>query len=1225
MRSGYHYIRGGDCSKFQHSSYVGTLLSPHDIKGTPVSVVPPENGIKNNMVAIQLPGPAQLQQGYAHSKQHFKGLHCHPKSQSSILDCGFQPPIPGDSACYSQGSRNQISRDGNGHLFSSTRVSKSVYNTSYQQQVCSRSLSREKVLPVGELEPPTDDEILDFVAKRVRYFGSLTKYVPSKKLCNRDSPLQSDPISPKVDCFSHLPKTSASDRKYMGRQTLSNAVNEECTAAVGPALEEDSSKDSKSFAVLLPKSKGIDDCSASASEKHSKEHPRKMKKVPATCTREKDGRPVVAAAVPEMTCEEMTEKQSSLIFNGSPSEEQKSFSLNIKTYFGDKSQLPGVTSVLSENKTFGQASLIENQQCTTLYSPVDTLTIHNVWSIPTNQSEGHSSQTSYEGPRKDAGSTRLQTDTENKEFYFPTASEDIMKDESPHIDDMTAETSSTTPDPNDKQSSFENEGAGLKDDVTDDYEGDYEDDDDEDDDMLFIPLTISDVKFEHQDQESQEKDGLDGGETEDQERQCDPNPNHYPSPKPLLAMKEFDTIESFLQAVNSKKIQMELVELIMDSEEEGHTPHNRRVSSDSCKTDDSCDYPLESDNKCLPLSRSLFGKKTDASVPEGKANEVTNVQQGHTRSLEGSGCMQICTSTTEEEDCSKAPTNGQNISNNNDIIIIQSDSEDDVEQNYQKKPKRKKLFTSSSEDSDSSTCNRPKTHLSKTVGSRCETSEENSTKKRRISADSPIRQSKCHDAPFEEGMQNACSDLLHSEEMNGQLGGSTESVIVIDSDTEDDDQNKEPSGNTFICSGSDDGDRRCVEQKRQSPLTVKSGNGSAKDIRREARQSSPDLSQSLNQSMLHDAPQKTNRHDSDSDSDVINKIHCHKRRVKFKRIVSSESEESDDETVDSLCGAANEKSKKNSLSSKDPKVKKPQSLNKKANSTSGSKSVIPRSVVEKPNRHHKLFKESNNDRQVKDGTPKTSTASSKKTDSVDKNTLDLPKPKRANDGPHTTKHNVQANVKKPTIFSRQHSLPGQKCTSTSVRKKPSKARRSSAGSRDLTPSGETPASSNHPASKQSIYTPRQSLSTSKLRCSVSCGNRSTMNHPVNPTKCPSPTSATMETSARKRLTKEMEVFIPIGNELNKKLKETKSTLGMEDDVTTGTLPSRHNRAPIQRQNSKSATPLMKRTKFDAVQLTKARIRDTPKEQGNYDCEGYKWSEKPTVTKPIQGLSRKKKL
>ncbi|KAI4802863.1 hypothetical protein KUCAC02_006435 [Chaenocephalus aceratus] len=1210
MRSGYHYIRGGDCSKFQHSSYVGTLLSPHDdIKETP-SVVPPENGIKNNMVAIQLPGelgvahgPAQLQQGYAHSKQHFKGLHCHPKSQSSILDCGFQPHIPGDSACYSQGSRNQISRDENVNHFSSTHVSsylgniaKSVYITSYQQKVCSRSVSRDKVLPVGELEPPTDDDIRDYIAERVRYFETISKRVPSEKRCNRDSPLQSGPISPKIDCFSHLPKTCAS------------------VPAVGPALEEDSSKGSKAFAVLLPKSKGIDDCSASASEKHSKEHPRKMKKVPATCTREEDGRPVVAAAVPEMTCEEMTEKQSSLIFNGSPSEEQKSFSLNIKTYFGDKSQLPGVsrapkhtmeretskvalkpveavgldslcdmnddsgdpqiklTSVLSENKCFGQASLIENQQCTMLYSAVDTLKIHNVWSISTNQSEGHSSQTSYEGPRKDAGSTRLQTDSsialsENKVDYFPTASEDIMKAESPHIDDMTAETSSTTPNPNDKQSSFENEGAGLKD-VTD------EEDDDDDDDMLFIPITISDVTFE--DQESQEKDGLDGGETEDQERQYDPNSNHYP--KPVQAcnstlMKEFETIESFLKAVNSKKIQVKLVgtpAFEMDSEGEGwcHTPHKRRRPSNSSETEDSCDYPFESDNKHLPLSRSLLGKK--------------------------------------------------NISNNKDTIIIQSDSEDDVEQ---KKPKRKKLFTSSSEDSDSSTCSRPKTHSSETVGSRCETSEENPTKKRRLSADSPTRQSKCHDAPFEERMQNACSDLLHSEEMNGQLGGSTESVIVIDSHTEDDDQNTEPSGNTFICSGSDDSDHRCVEQKRQSPLTVKSGNGSAKDILREVRPSSADLSQSLNQSMLHDAPQKTNGHDSD----VIKKRHYHKRRVTSKRIVSSESEESDDETVDSLCGAGNEKSKNNSLSSKDPKEKQPQSLNKKANSTSGSKSVIPRSVVEKPNQHHKLFKEFNNDRQVKDCTPKSSTASSKKTDSVNKNTLDLPKPKRANDGPHTTKHNVQANVKKNTIFSRQHSLPGQKCTSTSVSEKQSKARRSSAGSRYLSPSGETPASSNHPASKQSIYTPRDNLSTLRLRRSVSCGERSTMNHPVNPTKCPSPTSATMETSARKRLTKEMELFIPIGNELSKKLKKTKSTLGMEDDVTTGTLPSRHNRAPIQRQNSKSATPLMKRTKFDAVQLTKARIRDTPKEQDNYDCEGYKWSEKPTVTKPIQGLSRKRKM
>ncbi|KAK5849158.1 hypothetical protein PBY51_008821 [Eleginops maclovinus] len=106
----------------------------------------------------------------------------------------------------------------------------------------------------------------------------------------------------------------------------------------------------------------------------------------------------------------------------------------------------------------------------------------------------------------------------------------------------------------------------------------------------------------------------------------------------------------------------------------------------------------------------------------------------------------------------------------------------------------------------------------------------------------------------------------------------------------------------------------------------------------------------------------------------------------------------------------------------------------------------------------------------------------------------------------------------------------------------------------------------------------------------------------------------------------MAEFIPIPRQKKKPEPKVKKSLpGMEDDLTTGTLPIHHNRAPKRRQNSKSATPLMKRTKLDAVQLTKARIRDSPKEQGNYGGEGYKWSEKPPVTPTIQGFGRKTKL
>ncbi|GLD48016.1 uncharacterized protein AKAME5_000206600 [Lates japonicus] len=60
-------------------------------------------------------------------------------------------------------------------------------------------------------------------------------------------------------------------------------------------------------------------------------------------------------------------------------------------------------------------------------------------------------------------------------------------------------------------------------------------------------------------------------------------------------------------------------------------------------------------------------------------------------------------------------------------------------------------------------------------------------------------------------------------------------------------------------------------------------------------------------------------------------------------------------------------------------------------------------------------------------------------------------------------------------------------------------------------------------------------------------------------------------------------------------------------------PSHYDRAPRRRHDShESETPLMKRSKFEAIQRTKARNQNTPTEQRYCVGVGYKWSEKPTA-------------
>ncbi|XP_049891998.1 serine-rich adhesin for platelets-like isoform X3 [Epinephelus moara] len=298
-----------------------------------------------------------------------------------------------------------------------------------------------------------------------------------------------------------------------------------------------------------------------------------------------------------------------------------------------------------------------------LNSSLDKTQIQNVVSIPMNHSEWLSTQTSCEDLGEDTGCVDSQTDlsmslSEAKKHAPPYESEGeeafstdtvknplyedisdndmpqldtklpnlehwevsslacsenpiyeyISEDESQQIEYISGETSSPTqaPEPNVKQSPFENEAYGLvqgqalmtTDIISDEelipkkqvspeiealivaqqysntdpgFEGrlcpkydseqqenhsiscspypilkDGEETDDEmDDDWLIIPIVVSDLNFEahEQDQDSPQENVLDVWETGEQERQCDTSPTHWPSPNPEASA--FSPLEIF--------------------------------------------------------------------------------------------------------------------------------------------------------------------------------------------------------------------------------------------------------------------------------------------------------------------------------------------------------------------------------------------------------------------------------------------------------------------------------------------------------------------------------------------------------------------------------------------------------------------------------------------------------------------------------------------------------
>ncbi|XP_031696146.1 uncharacterized protein LOC116378412 isoform X3 [Anarrhichthys ocellatus] len=940
-----------------------------------------------------------------------------------------------------------------------------------------------------------------------------------------------------------------------------------------------------------------------------------MLKVAATCTKNEDESPWVITAVPGVTWDDMREKQPTLMFNHSLSQEEyKSHLLYSNKNLDDIDQVPGASwalnhmterekedtalktvetvgldsaqgmadvsedpqtkssSVASGNRTFG-FSLIENrnakkkksiedpQHCgvtrkeahSELNSSVGEILIHNVLSIPTNQSEWQSSQKIRDCAREDAGSAHSQSNLSivpaNKLQKHAPLCESKVEEAHPPYEDVSDDDMSqlATELPNTEHGEFNSPACLQYEDISEAesqteskvvnpsvscspssvLNNEVETDDEMDDDYLVIPISIFNLKYEPEDdQDSPETIVSEGGETGVQERQC---PTHCPFSNLALAtafppVLVFDTQECFLQAVQCENmIEVELgispLEHEMDSEGDVQTPQKRRVSVDgcetvdSCETEDSCDYSSASERNFLTVSREMLSKssapvplETDDSTSEkeGEGNETKNLQKDQTRGVDKLRSMQKPRQPFQAEArCAKRVSLKRE-----DVIIIDSDTEDEDDQK-KAKIKRNRLHSSGgSEDSG-------------------------------------------NDTQFREATADACSDLFHSG----------------------------------------------------PPIEVTG----------------------VSEHVLHNTNRQTTskrRVDKHHSNEVVKNGHFKKMKAVAEGIFSSGSEDSSDdlfatnsrpiESVDRLCRTANAKPPKKQLSSGDSPEKQAQSVRKVADSHLNLNPVIPRFVAESSGAKGrlKLLKEPVVHTQGKDRTlsPETSTASSKKAKSCEKNKAHLnrnekvqfPTPEPANNRNQGIKNNVWANVQKRAMVSRLLSLPMQEGPSTSFNSLSAtggQLRQSAVSSRGLSPSE---AFSSLP------YDPREQSVPPKLQRSYS--NPSTLKHP--PTKGP---ASTMQLNATGNAKVQVNSNHPIRRDGN--------------NLRPG--PSHHDRAggvraPRKRHNShKPATSLMKRATNDAKQWTKAINRVSHKERRHSVGEGYKWSEKSTA-KPTKGSSMDEK-
>lgn len=741
------------------------------------------------------------------------------------------------------------------------------------------------------------------------------------------------------------------------------------------------------------------------------------------------------------------------------------------------------SSVPSQNK-ISEPTFTENQEkknqiahCKLNSSTVNQ--IHNVLSVTTNQINQLCNQTSYEVAREDLCSVCPQTDVrialsennvkeqaslfegEGKEGSYvrflkdpkyedisdnedmpqldtklPVPErgdlsvairfedlqyEDISEDENSQTGNMTLERTLLTQAPESEK--YVHVQVLEDEDETDDEMGD---------DWIVIPIEISGLRFEPENEycKNQEKvvpiDGASGDKT-----QLDPGPTHRDCNRPAPALSSqievFDTRESFLKAqgvqfpsICEVALGCQATEYEVDALGE---PQNKRDlasdTEDSSQTEDSYDYSSGSELNFMTPSRKSWNKglAADEKKVEGE------VEQKLEQLIQAEAASKPVQQNTNGQKTSKIAT-----------IIIDSDTEDESDQNCKKKAESKGWF-SDSDSNEHSHCSQQKRHSPGIVGSRSGTVKK--FRKKKLN---------CTEKNGQLIKTKGASDHVQ-QNIQKSSKNETYDIVILDSDS---DQNcNEVNGRRLFSSGSAEGDDApCVQQRKHSAETV--DGKTAKEKLREAQLSSTGSSlpqhkselcysrikkatQDARSDLSHGTEKKRQLVEAKSDSGHVqlktNRPRIPEQRENAKRRLSSRSEDNDDalfaiksrhsaETVDSICQTTNKKPKTTRLSSEVQK-KQPQSVEKEVDSTLGLNPLMPRLVNQQssqPMEGLKLLQctvrmEGDDKTQV----PKTPTETCKKTAGTalhshrnKKVRFETP----ANDGTHLTKNMVQAIVEK---------------------------------------------------------------------------------------------------------------------------------------------------------------------------------------------------------------------
>lgn len=460
---------------------------------------------------------------------------------------------------------------------------------------------------------------------------------------------------------------------------------------------------------------------------------------------------------------------------------------------------------------------------------------------------------------------------------------------------------------------------------------------------------------------------------------------------------------------------------------------------------------------------------------------------------------------------------------------------------------------------------------------------------------------------------------VHSEAKE-QKSPKDDVIIILDSDLEDENDqngNKKTEWKEF-CSSDKSGDEECSPQRTRSPETADSEceisnviQATSEKNRRPSADTAAPYHPSKQDAQLRGVTQEANS-EQQADTEGSSEHDQHHRLQNQAEdsiiILDSDTEEESDQDEQGLrakmqatesdgetSGTVQEKARKTRPPSLDSVCEPPSKLHyieggsehfqheadrpERSEVSTGTKGMLSSvsndsgTEVQKFSKPTKLLTCLKRSR-VHSTSPEVPTAGSVK-DKQRMNTSEKQgsafKPKHGKDGRHSATHRVSTDVARPSLASGQI-LPCQESPSTS------------AGYSSFT--------------NGRIFIARQSSASSQDASQAGAASTSTSGQPVPPTAGPS--YHIQKLSAKTQVTRDwQDSFFPT------RMDKRSSLVTHEESLAKSSVPRRKvkrrrhrsDKAPRQQHNShEPETPLMKKTKFDAIQWTKAINRDPPRQQ-----------------------------